>query len=96
MMRDMGWKGVSLYTLRHTYATTQLRKGVDSRTVQQHMGHASLRTTEGCLTPVAAEQHVTDVLSFEKQASRPSGASPTTSSSGFEEISAFNPSLRIV
>jgi site-specific recombinase XerD len=38
-------KGVSVHTLRHSYATHLLEKGVNIRLVQQFLGHNSLQST---------------------------------------------------
>jgi integrase len=41
-----GVEGANLHTLRHTFASHLIMKGVDPRTVQEYLGHSSLQITE--------------------------------------------------
>jgi integrase/recombinase XerD len=38
--------GVSVHSLRHTFAVQHLAKGTSLKTVQEIMGHKDIRTTE--------------------------------------------------
>lgn len=55
---------ITIYSLRHTYATNLLRAGVDIATVKERMGHADIRTTMQYLHAMAAEAHPTDALPY--------------------------------
>lgn len=62
-------EGVTVYSFRHTYCTSLLRKppqgaGLDLRTVMACMGHSSLRVTEGYLNYTEPEEHPSDALPY--------------------------------
>ena len=44
-MREAGIRGASVHTLRHTFATHHVAQGTSLRTVQEVLGHRSLKTT---------------------------------------------------
>ena len=44
--RRVGIEGANLHTLRHTFASHVIMKGVDPRTVQEYMGHSTIQVTE--------------------------------------------------
>ena len=56
--------GLTVYCLRHKYATSLLRAGVDLATVQHRMGHASMSTTREYLHHIEPEQHATGRLPY--------------------------------
>jgi site-specific recombinase XerD len=61
-----GLTGIAPHRLRHTYATSLVRRGVDIRHVQELLGHASLESTQ-LYTEVSVEDLEPDVerLDFE-------------------------------
>jgi integrase len=59
-----GWDNITLYCGRHTYCTELLRATADLATVQQRMGHESIRTTQTYLHALGAETPVADKLPY--------------------------------
>ena len=61
---------ITIYSLRHTYATFMLRSvedggaGKDVRTVQEMLGHQDIRTTMIYLDYIKAEEHPSDGLQY--------------------------------
>ena len=60
---------ITVYSMRHTYATTLLRPpprgaGLDIRTVQQRLGHSGVKTTMEYLHHIEPEEHPTDALPY--------------------------------
>jgi integrase len=45
-LRKVRFGGANLHTLRHTFASHLIMKGVDPRTVQEYMGHSTIQVTE--------------------------------------------------
>jgi integrase len=44
--KKVGIEGANLHTLRHTFASHLIMKGVDPRTVQEYLGHSTIQVTE--------------------------------------------------
>jgi len=55
---------ITIYSMRHSYATMALRSGVDVRTLQRRMGHADIKTTMEYLHHIEPEQHPMDRLPY--------------------------------
>jgi site-specific recombinase XerD len=70
MIRAAGMDpAITVYSMRHTYATTLLRPpprgaGLDIRTVQQRLGHSEVKTTMEYLHHIEPEEHPTDGLPY--------------------------------
>jgi integrase len=44
--RKAGIEGANMHSLRHTFASHLIMKGVDARTVQEYLGHSTIQVTE--------------------------------------------------
>ena len=55
---------ITIYSMRHTYATMALRSGVDLRTLQRRMGHSDIKTTMEYLHYIEPEEHPMDKLPY--------------------------------
>ena len=65
MIRDEGMDAnITVYSMRHTYATMALRSGIDIRTLQKRMGHSDIKTTMEYLHFIEPESHPMDRLPY--------------------------------
>ena len=65
MIRDEGWdERITIYSMRHTYATMALRSRVDLPTLQKRMGHSDLKTTMEYLHFIEPEAYSMDNLPY--------------------------------
>jgi integrase len=55
---------ITIYSMRHTYATMALRSAVDLRTLQRRMGHSDIKTTMEYLHFIEPEEHPMDKLPY--------------------------------
>lgn len=53
--KNLGLEGVHIHTLRHTFATRCLEKGIDLKIVQEILGHSSINMTANLYTHVLPE-----------------------------------------
>lgn len=55
---------ITVYSLRHTYATMALRSAIDIRTLQKRMGHSDIKTTMEYLHVIEPEERPMDKLPY--------------------------------
>mgnify|MGYP000888166037 FL=1 len=65
---EAGIKRFCMHALRHTYATRAIERGVQPKTLQQLLGHASLQTTMDRYVHVTDESMLNAVRQFEENA----------------------------
>lgn len=57
---------IHAHMLRHTYATTLYHAGIDLRTAQQLLGHATIQMTANIYTHLEASDALTSVTRLDK------------------------------
>jgi integrase len=71
-LKRAGLPGISFHDLRHTFATIMLFEwGVDTKTVQEMMGHASIKMTMDLYSHVLPNTQADAIRRLEGMSSRP-------------------------
>ena len=66
IMRKAGLEGFRLHDARHAHATMMLRQGVNSKIVQERLGHAKVGTTLDIYSHVTPDMQQAAALQFEQ------------------------------
>ena len=66
LCEEAGIKHISMHTLRHTYATRAIERGVNPKALQKLLGHASLQTTMDTYVHVTDDSKLQAVKIFEE------------------------------
>ncbi|MFR2836614.1 MAG: tyrosine-type recombinase/integrase [[Clostridium] nexile] len=66
MCDEAGIKRFYMHSLRHTYATRAIERGVQPKVLQQLSGHASIKTTMDRYVHVTDESLVNAIVNFNK------------------------------
>lgn len=69
LCEEAGIKPISMHTLRHTYATRAVERGVNPKALQKLLGHASLQVTMDTYVHVSDDSKLLAVRQFEENAS---------------------------
>ena len=62
---EAGIKHISMHVLRHTYATRAIERGVNPKSLQKLLGHASITTTMDTYVSVTDNSKLEAVSIFE-------------------------------
>ena len=66
LCEEAGIKHISMHTLRHSYATRAIERGVNPKALQKLLGHASLQTTMDTYVHVTDDSKLQAVKIFEE------------------------------